>query len=426
MAFIDRASELARMLPGSPGLLSLTRRFFAKLRVDDSWASVVREASARGPVVFVMRTVSLVDALAVAHVAEESLPPIGFAHDLPWLAAALSKKRRPRISQESALARALADGETSILFLKRRPTVLTKTGRARSEGDDVLASLIEHARKSERDVTLLPVTLLWTMRPDKQRLSAVDAIFGTTDMPGDFRALSQLLLRYEGGALRLGEPVHLQEFLASQEGGTTDYTQVRRLTYALLSRAERERRSAVGPTRKTPDRVREEILRSPKVISITKDLAAGDPLKQEEIEARARELAMGLVANPNPDLLRAFEQLLDGLVHRVFADVDVDPEGVELLREAARRGTVVLLPSHKSHVDYVVLSYVLRKNLLELPIVAAGDNLAFFPVGELLRRGGAFFIRRDFRGDRLYAAIVDAYVRKLLRDGWAIEFYLEG
>jgi glycerol-3-phosphate O-acyltransferase len=84
------------------------------------------------------------------------------------------------------------------------------------------------------------------------------------------------------------------------------------------------------------------------------------------------------------------------------------------------------LPSHKSHVDYVVLSYVLRKNLLELPIVAAGDNLAFFPVGELLRRGGAFFIRRDFRGDRLYAAIVDAYVRKLLRDGWAIEFYLEG
>jgi len=414
------------MLPGSPGLLTLTRRFFAKLRVDEGWNAVVRDAATRGPVVFVLRTVSLVDALAVANVAEDGLPPIGFAHDMPWLSAALVGKSRPVVSQETALGRALSNGETSILFLKRRPTVLTKTGRARSEGDDVLAALIEHARKGEREVTLLPVTLLWTMRPDNQRLSALDAVFGTTDMPGDFRALSQLLLRYEGGALRLGEPVRLKEFLASQEGGTTDYTQVRRLTYALLSRAERERRTAVGPTRKTPARVREEVLRSPKVMAIAKDLSEGDPTKLAEIEARAREMAMQLVADPNADMLRAFEQILDGLVHRVFAEVDVDPEGVESLREAARRGTVVLLPSHKSHVDYVILSYVLRKNLLELPVVAAGDNLAFFPVGEMLRRGGAFFIKRDFRGDRLYAAIVDAYVRKLLRDGWAIEFYLEG
>ncbi|MGC4086483.1 MAG: 1-acyl-sn-glycerol-3-phosphate acyltransferase [Polyangiaceae bacterium] len=59
-------------------------------------------------------------------------------------------------------------------------------------------------------------------------------------------------------------------------------------------------------------------------------------------------------------------------------------------------------------------------------MIAAGDNLNFFPVGGILRRGGGFFIRRSFRGDRLYAAVVDAYVRRLLRDGYPIELFMEG
>jgi glycerol-3-phosphate O-acyltransferase len=96
------------------------------------------------------------------------------------------------------------------------------------------------------------------------------------------------------------------------------------------------------------------------------------------------------------------------------------------VREAARRGSLVLLPSHKSHVDYLLLSLVLRKNGLMLPVIAAGDNLSFFPVGPVFRRAGAFFIRRSFRGDRLYAAVVDAYIRRLMRDGNALEFFLEG
>jgi glycerol-3-phosphate O-acyltransferase len=77
-------------------------------------------------------------------------------------------------------------------------------------------------------------------------------------------------------------------------------------------------------------------------------------------------------------------------------------------------------------VDYIVLSYVLHKSGIQLPVIAAGDNLAFFPAGPVLRRSGAFFIRRQFRGDRLYTAVVDAYLRRLLRDGWILEFFMEG
>ena len=133
-----------------------------------------------------------------------------------------------------------------------------------------------------------------------------------------------------------------------------------------------------------------------------------------------------LAATPDPPTLRGLEIAADTLVDRVYAGVDVDQEGIERVREAAKKGSLVLLPSHKSHVDYMLLSFVLRKNALQIPAIAAGDNLAFFPIGPVFRNAGAFFIRRSFKGDRLYMAVVDAYVRRLIRDGFAIEFFLEG
>ncbi len=110
----------------------------------------------------------------------------------------------------------------------------------------------------------------------------------------------------------------------------------------------------------------------------------------------------------------------------MFSAVEVDEPGLERLREHAKEGTLVLLPSHKSHMDYLVLAWVLYRHKLPLPLVAAGDNLNFFPVGPIFRRAGAFFIRRSFSGDRLYAAVVDAYVRRLIKDGSPLEFFLEG
>ncbi len=423
-------SWLSQLLGGVPGVGKLTGRLFRDLRVDEGLDRAVRER--RGPVVFVLRSLSVIDALAVAHVAKQhALPPLGFTHDLPWVAAAFGGGRARPLPQAQALTRALQQDRTSILFLKRPPSVLTALrpgapqGRGQTEGDLVLEALLDHV-EAGHDVTLLPVLLLWTMRPEKRGVSPTDLLFGTTDMPGDLRAAIQVLLAYQHGALRVGDPIDAREFLASQGVEDTRYAVVRRLTYSLLRRVERERRAVVGPARKSPARVREEVLRSPKLLKLMSDLAGDDPAKYAEVFSRARELVTELAASPDPDMLRAIEPVADGLVRKVFSGVDIDPVGVERTREAARRGTVVFLPSHRSHVDYLVLSYVLRKSLLELPIVAAGDNLSFFPVGGILRRGGAFFIRREFRGDRLYAAVVDAYVRRLLRDGWAIEFYVEG
>ena len=110
----------------------------------------------------------------------------------------------------------------------------------------------------------------------------------------------------------------------------------------------------------------------------------------------------------------------------MYTGFEIDEEGLARVRAASKDGTIVLLPSHKSHVDYILLTRLFMHANMPVPLVAAGDNLSFFPLGPILRRGGAFFIRRSFKGDRLYGAVVDAYMRRLILDGWPLEFFLEG
>ena len=88
--------------------------------------------------------------------------------------------------------------------------------------------------------------------------------------------------------------------------------------------------------------------------------------------------------------------------------------------------TLVYVPSHRSHIDYMALSYSLYEAGLMTPHIAAGDNLNLPMLGNFLRGSGAFFMRRTFREDPLYSAIFSEYVHKLLYKGHCIEFFPEG
>jgi glycerol-3-phosphate O-acyltransferase len=141
---------------------------------------------------------------------------------------------------------------------------------------------------------------------------------------------------------------------------------------------------------------------------------------------KARKELDRLSATQEMDFVKLLETILYRVWHRIYDGIEIDQAGIERIREAARKGPLVLLPSHKSHVDYLVLSYVLFKNDISPPLVAAGENLSFWPLGAILRRGGAFFIRRSFSGKKFYSALVAAYLRKLLSERFNIEFFLEG
>jgi glycerol-3-phosphate O-acyltransferase len=432
------SGELTQSYEPNAVLRYLYRRFFDHIRVDESWVQTVRRAANRGSVVYVLRNVSFIDFLALDHLTKRfNLPQIRFAQDMGlglleplgqgWWRALVPGSRT---SPAERLADSLACGGSAALFLKRAPTLLeqgAKPGRrTRAEGDELLRALLQLQRGRERPILLVPQAFVWTKRPDKRDTDLLDLVFGRRDYPGRTRTVVQFLANYRQSDFRAGEELDLSAVLRDAGPGEDDGVLVRRATYALLTRLERERRAILGPAKKPADRVRDEILRSPKLQSIINDMAGRGARERRVLTAKAHRMLRELEATPELDAHRAFEVALDLVVHKIYAGIEVDEEGIARVREATKRGTVVFLPSHKSHVDYLMLSYVLNSYHLQLPLIAAGDNLSFFPMGPIFRRGGAFFIRRSFKGDRLYAAVVDAYIRKMVREGWAIEFFLEG
>ena len=403
-----------------------TDSLFRRLEVDDDWLRAVQAAAARGPVVYVLRNVSVLDYLALHHLTHRlDLPRIGFVNGLPPVLRAFAP--HGSVSPERALRSTIEQGHSAALFLKRPPRQLRSAPRGQRLADTLLETLLAlQSERPEREIVMMPQTFVWTQRPERRGFSLVDTVFGPADYPGELRTAAQFLLNFTGGKLRAGEPLGLREFLERPEATVQPEARVNRLTYALLRKLERERRSIVGPAQKSPERVREEVLKNPKLQAVIAELAGPGRDGRMLLNAKARSLLRRMQTLPDTEIQRSGALLVEGLMERVFTGLDVDGEGMARLREATRRGPVVLLPSHKSHIDYLVLSTLLRRHSIQLPAIAAGDNLSFFPAGPVLRRGGAFFIRRSFKNDRLYSAVVDAYVRRLLRDGWMIEFFLEG
>ena len=402
---------------------------------------------------YVLRNLSFVDFLALDYLTKSlRLPQVRFANDLGlWVLEPMGRgwlsAFRPRRESDDVkrLRQAIDGGHSAALFLKRPPALLDPPAvarqrggdvrplptRGKNEGDAFLRGVLEAQRARKTPILLVPQVFVWTRSPDEQKHNAVDALFGPREWPGKIRTVVQFLANWRHVTLRAGDPVDVQAFVEEetrQANGVTppDEVLVRRLTYALLRRLERERRGVLGPAKKPPDRLRDQVLRSPRLQKVIRDMAGEGAAEQRVLGYRALSMLRELEAEVDPNAVRALDALVDQTVARMYSGFEIDEPGLERLREAAKDGTLVLLPSHKSHVDYIILSRIFHRANMPIPLVAAGDNLSFFPLGPVLRRAGAFFIRRSFRGDRLYGAVVDAYMRRLLKDGWPLEFFLEG
>ena len=99
---------------------------------------------------------------------------------------------------------------------------------------------------------------------------------------------------------------------------------------------------------------------------------------------------------------------------------------VETLRNIAQDREIVFVPCHRSHMDYLLLSYVIYKQGYAVPHIAAGINLNIPVVGRFLRKGGAFFIRRSFAGNALYTVVLMKYLGAIMSRGHSIEYFIEG
>ena len=430
--------ELARRSPTpspySPNAILrwLYRRFFAHIRVDEKWSRGVRDAASKGVVVYVMRSLSFLDFICLDFLLKKfGLPLVRFVNDLGlWILEPFGKGERRlslrrQIPETEALEQAVGDGYSALLFLRRPPKFGSQARRGRELEVDLIAALVAKQRTSSQPILLVPQTFVWSKQAATASPGLLDLLFGPVQWPGRLRVLFQFLLNYRDAKLRSGEPFNLQEFL-EKNPELTDCEAADKIRYGLLRRMERDRAVILGPMKKTTARIQDELLRSPRVRAHIERFAGEKGISYAKAEKVARKQLKRLCAKQSLFVVDLMHRFLTWVWSKMYDGVDLDKEGLERVRAAAHDASLVLLPSHKSHIDYLVLSDVLYGNALMPPVIAAGDNLSFWPLGILLRRGGAFFIRRNFSEDTLYPALVEAYMRKLMAEGFTIEFFLEG
>ncbi|MDH3622373.1 MAG: 1-acyl-sn-glycerol-3-phosphate acyltransferase [Myxococcales bacterium] len=430
--------ELARRSPTpapyAPNAIMrwLYRRFFAHILVDENWSRGVREAASKGVVVYVMRSLSFLDFLCLDFLLKKfGLPLVRFVNDLGlWILEPFGKGERRlslrrQIPEEEALERTVGDGYSALLFLRRPPQLGRQARRGRKLDVDLIRTLIHKQRSTAQPILLVPQTFVWSKQPGSASPSLLDLLFGPVQWPGRVRVFCQFLLNYRNAKLRSGEPFDLKAFLERNED-LTDSQVADKIRYALLRRMERDRAVVLGPMKKTTARIQEELLRGQRVRAEIQSYASQKGISRAKAERVARKHLRHLCAKQSPFVVDVLHRLFTWVWARMYDGVVMDKEGLERLRDAARDSSLVLLPSHKSHIDYLVLSDRLYANAFMAPLIAAGENLSFWPIGPVLRRAGAFFIRRSFKGDRLYPALVEAYLRKLLAEGFTTEFFLEG
>nr|XP_020471021.1 dihydroxyacetone phosphate acyltransferase isoform X1 [Monopterus albus] len=160
------------------------------------------------------------------------------------------------------------------------------------------------------------------------------------------------------------------------------------------------------------------------ISQVSKEMGRANDDILEEASAILDEMAQRLQLST----VRFFVFTLSKVFKILFRNICVNEEGIQRLQQAIQEHPVVLLPSHRSYMDFLLVSYIMYTYDLALPVIAAGmDFIGMKFIGEMLRMSGAFFLRRSFGGDKLYWAVFSEYVKTMVKNGVApVEFFLEG
>ncbi|CAJ1078000.1 dihydroxyacetone phosphate acyltransferase isoform X2 [Xyrichtys novacula] len=170
------------------------------------------------------------------------------------------------------------------------------------------------------------------------------------------------------------------------------------------------------------------VLQSDQLHYVISQMSKGTGRATDDIQEEAMAILDEMAHSLQLSTIRFFAFTLSKVFKTLFRSICVNEEGIQRLQQAIHEHPVVLLPSHRSYMDFLLMSYLLYTYDLALPVIAAGmDFMGMKFVGEMLRMSGAFFIRRSFGGDKLYWAVFSEYVKTMLKIGFApVEFFLEG
>lgn len=275
-------------------------------------------------------------------------------------------------------------------------------------------------RDEELDVQIVPVSIFWGRSPDKERSIWKLFFADSWGEPNLLRKIFMVLIHGRQTYVQFNDPISLRQVV--DEGVDHEQT-VRKVARVLRVHFRRQREAIVGPDLSHRRTLLNNLLKQPAVREAIENEVKTKNTSVKKAEKMAREYANEIAADYSHPVIQVYKVVLTWLWNQLYDGVNVHNAGQ--LRSLARDYEVIYVPCHRSHIDYLLLSYVLYFEGLVPPHIAAGVNLNLPVLGTILRRGGAFFLRRSFN-NKLYSAVFSEYLNTVLSKGFAIEYFIEG
>ncbi|HZP66495.1 MAG TPA: glycerol-3-phosphate 1-O-acyltransferase PlsB [Rudaea sp.] len=311
--------------------------------------------------------------------------------------------------------------QRAMFALSRREGWMFRRPRSRTHSE-TLAQLLDCVRvHRDLEIQLVPVSIFVGRAPDRQ-MGWFRVLFSENwFVVGRFRRLLALLLNGRNTFVQFSTPVSLRQMLADERDAPNT---LRKLSRVLRVHFQRIRALVIGPDLSHRRTLIDAVLNADPVRAAIATAASKDNTTLEKARDKARGFAWEIAADLSHPVVRSLSFLLIGFWNKIYDGVRM--RHFEKLRAVAPGHEIVYVPCHRSHIDYVLLSWLLYQNGFVVPHIAAGVNLNLPVVGPILRRGGAFFMRRSFKGDALYSTVFREYLSQLFARGVSIEYFIEG
>lgn len=281
--------------------------------------------------------------------------------------------------------------------------------------------LFEHQTLLHGNIRIVPVSLFWGHQPDQEK-SLFRLLFSENwAATSRFKKLLAILFHPHHILVQFAAPIDLNDMTRDQDQREL---QVRKLMRILRVHFTHQKQAILGPDLSHRRTLIASIMASQDVIDAINKEASARKTSTSPIEKKALGYANEIASDQSYRVIRFFHLLLTWLWNKLYKGIEV--HNIDKVKELARSSEIVYTPCHRSHIDYLLLSYVLYHNGLTPPHIAAGINLNLPIAGPLLRRAGAFFMRRSFSGDRLYKAVFDEYLHLMFTRGYSVEYFIEG
>ncbi len=182
-----------------------------------------------------------------------------------------------------------------------------------------------------------------------------------------------------------------------------------------------------GLVKYKPSDAIQTILESPEANRTFAELLEKKNQSIEKSKTKAQTILSELTSSYSFNALSLSYWIVRGLQKSMFDGIVIHGNGLDAAREISKQDKILFfLPNHKSHMDYLLISYILFNHDIAPPHIAAGVNLSFWPMGPIFRKTGAYFIRRKISGNFLYTKLLEFYFSWMLRHKISQEFYMEG